>query len=171
MDFLLRKWTESDVDSLIKHADNFEIAKWLTNQFPHPYTKQDGEEFIATVSCETPTKVFAIEIDNEVAGNIGIFPQTDIHEKSAEIGYWLLEKYWGHGVMTDAIKRIVAYGFETFDISRIYARPFSTNIASQRVLQKAGLQLEATLSKAIYKNGKYMDELIYAIQKYEINEK
>lgn len=111
---------------------------------------------------ESPQKVFAIEVNGEAAGSIGIFPQSDIHEKSAEIGYWLSEKYWGNGIMPGAIAEIVAYGFETFDIVRIYARPFSTNKDSQRVLEKAGFVLEARLKKALYKSGEYMDELIYS---------
>jgi RimJ/RimL family protein N-acetyltransferase len=113
------------------------------------------------VTKDNPTKVFAIEIEGEAAGSIGIFPQTDIHEKSAEIGYWLAEKYWRNGIMSSAIRDIVKYGFETFDIVRIYARPFSTNLGSQKVLEKAGFTLEARHKKALYKNGELMDELIY----------
>jgi RimJ/RimL family protein N-acetyltransferase len=64
--------------------------------------------------------------------------------------------------MTKAIQEIVEYGFRTFDIVRIYARPFSTNLKSQRVLEKSGFELEARLEKALFKNGEFMDELIYA---------
>jgi RimJ/RimL family protein N-acetyltransferase len=111
---------------------------------------------------DNPQRVFAIEVNGEAVGSIGIFPQADIHEKSAEIGYWLSEKYWGNGIIPKAIKDIVDYGFKTFDIVRIYARPFSTNKGSQRVLEKAGFEPEARLKKALYKNGEYMDELIYS---------
>ncbi|AGY53033.1 putative N-acetyltransferase YoaA [Bacteroidales bacterium CF] len=113
------------------------------------------------VTKDNPIKVFAIEIEGEAAGSIGIFPQTDIHEKSAEIGYWLSEKYWRNGIMSSAVRDIVKYGFDTFDIVRIYAKPFSSNERSQRVLEKAGFALEARLKKALYKNGEFMDELIY----------
>ena len=67
--------------------------------------------------------------------------------------------------MTRAIGEMVEYGFKTFDIIRIFARPFSTNSASQRVLEKAGFICEARLKNAYYKNGNYMDELIYAVRK------
>ncbi|MDD3034267.1 MAG: GNAT family protein [Bacteroidales bacterium] len=161
MDYILRPWRSSDLDSLVKHADNYNIAKWLTNQFPHPYTYESGKSYIEMVGKDNPAKVFAIEIDGEAAGSIGVFPQSDIHQKSAEIGYWLSEKYWRNGIMSSAIRDIVKYGFDTFDIVRIYARPFSTNIGSQKVLEKAGFTLEAKLKKAIFKNGELMDELIY----------
>lgn len=161
MDYILRPWRSSDLDSLVKHADNYNIAKWLTDQFPHPYTYESGQGYIEMVGKDNPTKVFAIEIDGEAAGSIGVFPQSDIHQKSAEIGYWLSEKYWRNGIMSSAIRDIVKYGFDTFDIVRIYARPFSTNIGSQKVLEKAGFTLEAKLEKAIFKKGELMDELIY----------
>jgi len=162
MNYKLRDWSISDVDSLVRHANNYNIAKWLTNQFPYPYTENDAKDFIEAVTKDNPTKVLAIEIDGEVVGSIGIFPQSDIHEKNAEIGYWLSEKYWGNGIITKAILEIVDYGFKTFDIVRIYARPFSTNKGSQRALEKCGFIVEARLKKALYKNGEYMDELIYS---------
>ncbi|MDR3287448.1 MAG: GNAT family N-acetyltransferase, partial [Prevotellaceae bacterium] len=120
--------------------------------------------FIATVANDNPAKVFAIEINGEAAGAIGIFPQSDIHTKNAEMGYWLSEKYWGNGIVPQAIKEMVEYGFKTFDKTRIIARPFSANLRSQRVLQKSGFQLEAQLSKTIFKNGEYFDEIIYGVK-------
>lgn len=162
MDYKLRNWTLSDLKSLVEHANNSNIAKWLTNQFPYPYTETDGRSFIEMVMKDNPTKVFAIEIDDEAVGSIGIFRQSDIHCKSAEIGYWLSEKYWGKGIIPKAIEEIVEYGFKTFDIIRIYARPFSTNKGSQRVLEKAGFKQEARLEKALYKNGEFLDEIIYS---------
>ena len=158
----LRKWDEADLDSLVKYANNSNVAKWLTNGFPNPYTHEDGKAYLSMIANDNPTKVFAIEANGEAVGSIGIFPQTDIHEKSAEIGYWLAEEYWGKGIITRAIQEIVEYGFRTFDIVRIFARPFSTNLKSQRVLEKTGFLLEARLKKALFKNEEFMDELIYA---------
>ena len=162
MDYKLRDWKMLDLESLVEHANNYNIAKWLTNQFPHPYDEKAGEAYINAALSDTPRKIFAIEINGAAVGSIGIFPQSDIHEKSAEIGYWLSEKYWGNGIMPKAIAEVVEYGFKIFDIARIYARPFSTNKGSQRVLEKAGFELEAKLKNALYKNGEYLDELIYS---------
>jgi len=165
MNFTLRPFRDSDLASLVKYANNYNIARFLTNQFPHPYTDEDGRKFISSVSDNDPANVFAIEVNSEAAGAIGIFPQTDVHEKNAEIGYWLAEPFWGNGIITRAIEQTVEYGFKTFDITRIFARPFSTNLASHRVLEKAGFVCEARLKNALYKNGSYMDELIYSIKK------
>lgn len=165
MDFILREWHNDDLDSLVKHANNYNIAKFLTNGFPHPYTKDDGIKYLTSVSQQYPTQIFAISVNGEAVGSIGLFPQTDIHAKNAEMGYWLSEEYWGNGIMPQAIKQIVDYGFQTFDITRIFAGPFGTNPQSQRVLEKAGFTLEARFEKTLFKNGVFIDELIYAIRK------
>lgn len=83
----------------------------------------------------------------------------------AELGYWLSEEYWGQGVMTTAIKEIVAIAFANYDINRIYASPYETNYASHRILEKVGSVLEARFEKIVYKNGELLDELVYAIRR------
>jgi len=165
IDFTLRKWSETDIISLVKYANNYNIARFLTDQFPYPYTEEDGKIFLSSFSEGTNTGIFAIDVNGEAVGSIGIFPKSDIHSKNAEIGYWLAEEYWGKGIMSRAITWIVEYGFRTFDITRIFAGPFGTNIQSQRVLEKAGFKLEARFEKALFKNGEFIDELIYAIRK------
>lgn len=165
MQFILRPWTINDLDSLIGFANNNNIAKFMTNKFPHPYTREAGENFIAYAIQGNPVNIFAIEVEGKAVGGIGIHPSSDIECKNAEMGYWLAEPYWGNGIITSAIKQMIVYGFKNFDINRIFARPFGTNIASQKVLEKAGFVLEATFNKALFKNGEYLDELVYAIRK------
>ncbi|MDR2037895.1 MAG: GNAT family N-acetyltransferase [Bacteroidales bacterium] len=165
MEFKLRKWQETDLDSLVKHADNVHVARFLSDQFPNPYTHESGREFLSVAISDDPVRIFAIEADREAVGSIGIFPQTDIHRKNAEIGYWLSETYWGRGIMSEAICRIVDYGFKTFDITRIFARPFGSNRKSQHILEKAGFVLEARFEGVLIKNGELTDELIYALRK------
>jgi len=63
------------------------------------------------------------------------------------------------------VKQIVDFAFGTYDITRVYARPFGNNIASQKVLQKAGFTLEAKIEKGIFKNNEFVDELIYAVRR------
>lgn len=162
MHYELKPWTLDDLDNLVKYANNWHIAKFMTNAFPYPYSLEDGKNFINKFSHDNPLRVFAIRIHGEAAGGIGLHPQTDIMCMNAELGYWLAEPYWGNGIVTRAIQEIVQYGFEKFDINRIYARPFSSNTASQRVLEKCGFHLEARIEGNILKNGEIFDELIYA---------
>jgi [ribosomal protein S5]-alanine N-acetyltransferase len=165
MNFKLRPWTINDLDQLVEFANNKKIAKNMTDQFPHPYTPEKGKAFIEYAMKGDPIHIFTIEVDGKAAGGIGIHQQTDIHRKNAELGYWLAEPYWGKGIVTGAIKEIVKYGFENFDIDRIFARPFGTNAGSQKVLEKSGFILEARLKNTLFKDDEYLDELVYAIRR------
>jgi ribosomal-protein-alanine N-acetyltransferase len=163
----LRAWATSDIDNLVKHANNPNIAKTMTNAFPHPYTQEAGLAFITMANSKKPLSIFALCLNNEAIGGIGVHPQQDIHEKCAELGYWLAEPFWGKGIASKAVLKMIDFAFLNFDIVRLYARPFSSNIGSQKVLEKCGFKLEARLKKSIFKNGVYMDELIYSIVKDE----
>lgn len=162
MNFTLRPWTVDDLESLVKYANNSKIAKNLTDKFPSPYTIENGKFFIESATKKSPPNILAIDVNNEAVGGIGIHPQSDIHCKNAELGYWLAEPFWGNGIITKAITQMIEYGFKNWDINRIFARPFETNIASQRVLEKAGFILEGRFKKTLFKNGEYLDELVYA---------
>jgi RimJ/RimL family protein N-acetyltransferase len=165
MEFILRPWNEADLESLVENANNLSIAKFMTDGFPHPYAAENGKAFIAFATKDDPVHIFAIDIEGKGVGGIGIHPQQDILRKNAELGYWLGEKYWGNGILTRAIPQVLEFAFTTYDINRVFARPFGTNVASQRVLEKTGFSLEATLEKTVFKNGEFLDELIYAIRR------
>jgi ribosomal-protein-alanine N-acetyltransferase len=165
MDFTLRPWTLDDLDNLVKFANNQAIAKNMTDQFPHPYTADNGRAFIEFATKDSPIHVFAIDLRGTAIGGIGIHPQSDIQRRNAELGYWLAEPFWGKGIMTQAVPLMIDFAFKTYDITRIYARPFGTNVGSQRVLEKTGFKLEARFERSLFKNGEYLDELVYAIRK------
>jgi len=165
--FKLEKWDLKYAESLSKHANNIKIAKNLRNAFPSPYTLNDAENYIKfCIEKEGQNQLCrAILINNQAVGSVGVFLKDDVYSKSAEIGYWLSETFWGKGIMTDAIIEMCEMAFKSFDIFRIFAEPFSTNTASGRALEKAGFELEGKLKKSIYKNGKICDSYIYAFVK------
>lgn len=165
MQFQLRPWSVNDLNSLVKYANNFNIAKNLMDIFPHPYTAENGRAFIEMANSHSPQNILCIEVEREAAGAIGVHPQPDVFRKNAELGYWLAEPLWGKGIMSKAIQEIVEYAFQNWDINRVFARPYGHNIGSQKALEKAGFQLEARLEKTVFKNGEYHDELIYAIRR------
>lgn len=165
MEFELRPFHLSDLNSLVKHANNYNIAKNLSNKFPFPYTQNDGIAFINLALSATPLEILAIVVNGAAVGSIGVHPQADFYCKNAEMGYWIAEEFWGNGIVPRAVQLMVDYGFKTFPITRIYARTFDTNFKSQRVLEKAGFSLEAELAGTFYKNGTVYDEMIYAIRK------
>lgn len=167
MDFKLRPWRLNDLDSLVKYANNWNVAKNMTDRFPFPYTESREIEYIEFATKDTPIHMFAIEVDGEAVGGVGVFPQEDIQRKNAELGYWLAEPFWGNNIMARAVVQMVDFAFKTYDIDRVFARPFGTNMASQRVLEKAGFMFEAKIINGFYKDGKFVDELIYAVRRDE----
>lgn len=165
MNFTLRPWQLSDTENLAKYANNPNVAQFLTNAFPHPYSVENAISFIEMVSQHNPTQIFAIDVNGEAVGSIGLHKQSDIMEKNLELGYFLGEPFWDNGIITNAIQEMVVYGFKNFDVVRIFARPFGNNPASAKALEKAGFILEARIKENIYKNGIFLDELIFAVRK------
>ena len=92
------------------------------------------------LALKNETFAFAVTADNKEIGSIGVFRQENIHKRTAELGYYIAQEYWGKGIMTEAVKQICEYVFGSSDIIRIYAEPFAHNSASCRVLEKAGFQ-------------------------------
>lgn len=161
----LREIELSDLPQLVKYANNKKIFDKLTDQFPHPFTNETGIQFIERISTSNPRHVLAITLNNELIGAIGVHPQADVYRMNAEMGYWVAEEHWGKGYATEAIKKMLVYGFDNFEFTRIFARPYGHNIASQKILEKNGFILEAKLEKTFYKNGLFEDELIYAVRR------
>jgi ribosomal-protein-alanine N-acetyltransferase len=94
MQFELRPFHLSDLSSLVKHANNYNIAKNLSNKFPFPYTQDHGVAFINLTLSANPLQIFAIVVNGQVAGSIGVHPQADFYCKNAEMGYWIAEEFW-----------------------------------------------------------------------------
>jgi RimJ/RimL family protein N-acetyltransferase len=165
--FELREWQLSDAASLAENANNIHVWNNVRDCFPHPYSEEDGRQFIGMVPGKPqPATDMAIVIDGKVVGGIGIVLQTDVERISAEIGYWLGENCWNKGVMTEAVREMVFYIFLHFpELRKIYAPVFGFNIASQRVLQKVGFEREGILKQAAIKNGEMTDLHYYSILK------
>lgn len=167
MKFELRKWNLEDSQDVAYYANNKKIAANLRNVFPYPYILADAEGYIRSCveNSEERQLCRAIVVNGRAAGSVGIFCGTDVYEKSAELGYWLAEEFWGKGIMTEAVKQLCQEAFERFDIVRIYAEPFAYNTGSRRVLEKAGFSLEGIMKKGVCKNGQINDYCMYALLK------
>lgn len=170
MNCRIRKWELADAKDLAVALSNTKIQDNLRDGLPYPYTEQDGVDYISAMlsADENDTFAFAITVEGKVIGSIGVFRQGNIHRQTAEIGYYISEEYWGKGIMTEAIKQTCNYVFDKSDIIRIYAEPFAYNVASCKVLEKAGFQYEGTLRKNAVKNGKIIDMKMYSLLRNEI---
>lgn len=167
MECVIREWKIEDKTDLAGNLNNINILNNLRDGIPYPYTEKDAEEFIMSMlsADKSKTFAFAITVDGKVIGSIGIFRRENIHSRTAEMGYYIGEPYWGNGYTTGAVKQACEYVFENSDIIRIFAEPFSYNDRSCRVLEKSGFQYEGTLHSNAIKNGEILDMKMYALIK------
>ena len=167
MECTIRPWRMEDKSALAAMINNKNILNNLRDGIPYPYTEKDAEEYITAMLSVDKTKTFpfAITVGDQLIGSISVFRCGNIHFRTAEVGYYIAEPYWGKGCGTSAVKQVCAYIFENTDIIRIFADPFAYNTASCRVLEKAGFRLEGTLRSNAVKNGKVLDMKMYALVK------
>lgn len=163
----LRPLRYADRDQLATLANNKKIWNNVRDMFPHPYTLAEAEKFLDKVKQQEPLITFAIEYDFQFCGVIGMIPQQDVYRKSAEIGYWIGEPFWGKGIVTRALALATQYAFDTCHLERIFANIFQGNEASKKVLEKCGFQFEGISRKAVFKNNMLIDELRYGKLKGE----
>ncbi len=156
-------WDDAHVDAVVRIADSYRVWLNLRDTFPHPYTAEDARGWVAfNRELEGPTQNFALLRDGELVGGAGVEPLEDVQRIGGEIGYWLGEPYWGHGYATEAVRALTEYAFSEMDLMRCEAGVFGYNLASVRVLEKAGYAHEGTLRRAVLKDGRITDRLLYA---------
>lgn len=166
---LLREWRREDAGRLAEILSDPTIFRNLRDGLPYPYTERDAEEFIRSMLSADRDKVFAFSVvaDGGVVGSIGAFRGVNIHSRTAELGYYLAAEARGKGLMTCAVRLLCGYVFAHSDILRIYAEPFARNLASCRVLEKAGFTFEGTLRANAVKCGAVEDMKMYSLLKTE----
>ena len=167
MNIKIRKWNIEDAGNLAAALSNKKVLDNLRDGLTYPYTEKDAEEYINAMLNSDPNSTFAyaVEVDGTAVGSIGAFRQGNIHFRTAELGYYLDERYWSRGIMTEAVRQLCEKIFNETDILRIYAEPFAYNIGSRRVLEKAGFSFEGILKNNAVKNGRVLDMAMYSLTK------
>ena len=164
---LLRRLDNNDAEEVLGLRGNPETMKYI----PRPLAKtiEDALEHIAMIEDKIVYNT-GINWGITIKGNlkiIGIIGHYRISPENhrAEIGYMSFPKFNGKGYMSEAIKAVVAYGFEQMNLHSIEAIIDPENIASERVLQKNGFVKEAHILENEYFEGKFWDTVIYSMLK------
>jgi RimJ/RimL family protein N-acetyltransferase len=159
----LRQWFGSDAEALVPLANDPYIARYLSHVFPQPYTRADADRWIREQGNAQTIAQFAIEVDGELAGGFGFLLGKGERIGTASLGYWLGKRFWGRGVMSEAVQVATQWAFDTLRVRRVWANVMEPNIGSSRVLEKAGFRLEAKMTLAICdRRGMIHDEFIFA---------
>lgn len=165
---LLRAYRDGDQAELARHANNPNVARYLRDLFPQPYTWADADGWIRRVVTEKPGYNFAICQDDKVIGGIGLMTGSDMHRVSAEVGYWLGEAFWGRGIAARALSELTQHAFRTFpELNRLFAYVDEEHVASIRVLEKAGFRQEGHLIGAAIKHERIRNQFLFAITRDE----
>ena len=165
MECQIRKWRAQDARDLAAALNNRHIQDNLRDGLPYPYTEKDAADFIRDMlrADEDTTYAFAITVEDRAVGSIGVFRQGNIHIRTAEMGYYVAEPFWGKGIGTEAVRQTAAHIFAHTDILRIFAEPFAHNAASCRILEKNGFVCEGVLRSNAFKNGRVLDMKMYSL--------
>lgn len=156
----LRHFEYTDQPFLVSYLNNADIKQFLSPKIPTPYSDDDARWWVEEGSKAGFTR--AIEVDGQLVGCIGALVGEFEYAKSAEVGYWLAQEYWGQGIVCQALALFIAEMQASSDIVRLHAVVFAGNMQSSKVLEKSGFEHEGLLKKAIYKHGKFYDALLYA---------
>ena len=129
------------------------------------HTKESVKEFVelAVVSDWNDNARFVITLKSETIGSVGLY--INQKEKIAEIGYSLSKKYWGQGIIPEAVRAVFRYGFMDMKLEKIFAQTDLLNLPSQSVMKKMNMQQEALLKKHIISQNTRRDVVYYSILK------
>ena len=159
MNIELIPWTQADPDEIACIFSDVDRS-YLADGLPTPYTREHVEKWLSeeVLPNEGTRGLFRIiRVDGRHVGDVQIRCKEGAYRRDADMGYVLLDEYKGQGVMTEAVGRICAEAFEKLDLLRISARIYAPNLASRRVLEKNGFQLEGTMRRAVCKGDKVYD--------------
>ncbi len=168
-DFEISDISWADKQAYIEHLKEKQIHDQTLN-IPYPYTEADADWWIehnikATAEQGGRSVNWAIRRrkDQHLIGGIGFLDLVIGQSHKAEIGYWLAKPFWHKGIMTQAIRVVVSYGFDSLQLKRVTATCFEFNKGSARVLEKNGFKLEGTLRNHYEKNGRFHNGKYYGL--------
>ena len=164
---ILRKMVLNDAEAVFAYASNSEVSRytlWETHR-----SIEDSRAFLEFATQKygnggEPDWGIVYRGNGCLVGACGLVNWEAEHAR-AEVGFVLSREYWGRGLMSEAVRAILRFGFERMNLNRIEARCIAENAASARVMEKAGMVYEGTLRQREYIKGTYRDIKLYAILK------
>jgi RimJ/RimL family protein N-acetyltransferase len=158
----LHTWTAGDRESLMALCNAVDRT-FLSDRLPNPYTEADADWWLGMVA-ENDGKdgVWrSIWVDDKLVGSISVERKADEEHNVGEIGYMILTPWWSKGIGTEAVRQICGIAFQELALERIIGEVFPENLASARVLEKNGFQMDGTKAGAVVKGGKAMGVRVF----------
>lgn len=168
---ILRKIKLDDIDDMYEYASDAGVTKYLT-WYPHD-SKAYTFEYVSYLQGRYKVGDFfdwavTLKSNGKMIGTCG-FTRFDFFNDFAEIGYALNPKYHGRGIATEAVARVIEFGFKNLGLNRLECRYMVENIASRRVMEKNGMIFEGVRRQSVLVKGIYRDVGVCAILKSDYN--
>lgn len=149
---ILRPWEDSDAEALYKYASDPKVgpaAGWAVHT-----SVENSREIIQNFLSDPETYAVVLKEVGHPVGSIGLMlgkaSKSIIPDTEAEIGYWLGVPYWGRGLITEAAREMLRYGFEDLHLEKIWCKSYDGNVQSQRVQEKCGFRFHHTTENVRY---------------------
>jgi len=165
----LREYRKEDVKQAQNYINDPEVKRLLHPGIPYLYTFEDEQRWYDNLSATKDVYSFAIETleENNYIGGCGI-NNVDWKNRVAVVGIFIGDKnYWGKGYGTDAMKVLISFIFDQMNINKIKLHVFSFNTRAIKSYEKCGFKQEGILRQEIYRDGKYVDEIVMGLLKEE----
>jgi len=163
----LREIVKQDAQGIFNCFSNNEVTRYYgQDTLTSIEQAEQFVEFFTNNYKENRGIRWGIEMKGKqgIIGTLGFNAWSSKH-KRAEIGYELLPEYWGNGYAIEAVSKVIAYGFNKLDLTRIGAVVFIDNKESARLLAKLGFEKEGVLRNYMYQNGISYDTTVYSLLK------
>ena len=169
---LLRPFRPDDVDDVFEYAGDPEWGCFLQSTVPQPYAREDAEEYVARgvlTDWETSPE-WAITLEDKIIGSIGFRIETQ--DERGWLGYTIGKAHWGKGIMPEAVRSVMGWGFEVRGLAKIYSWADARNRRSWRVMEKVGMTREGLFrSHTKSRDGRRRDDVYYGILREEWQER
>ncbi|HSQ97687.1 MAG TPA: GNAT family protein [Rickettsiales bacterium] len=169
--FILRELDPiKDEKSISENINNPKVLNKINLEFP--YTKESYQEFVKKVEDSknnlSSDKHFIIDINGEAVGSVALMIGRRSKSHVGTFGYWLGEKYWGQGIVPEAVKMLIDYAFNELGLLKLKIDFLDDNLNSRRVAEKNGFNLEYVQKKECFKEGKYKNLICFTRFKKEL---
>lgn len=169
----LRRPMVRDIARIVQYANNPKIEE-MTLDMPYPYREKDAISWLATANRGFDEKKHYIFViceasSDQLMGGIGL--EINKRFNRGELGFWLGEPFWNNDYMTEAVQKMLDFGFRILRLNKVIAFHMEKNPASGRVLIKNGMIKEGQLAEHIRKGEKYIDVVQYRLTQKEFDAK
>ena len=167
----LRRMMKGDADDMYDYAHRLDTTKYLTWE-PHPNRRFSYQYLVYLGQRYKSGEFYDWAVVDKASGRmIGTcgFTRFDFGNKSAEVGYVINPDFWGRGLATEAVRRVIRFGFDYLGLHRIEAKYMTGNGASRRVMEKCGMVFEGVRRDGLFVRGGFVSVGTCAILRPDYN--